>query len=285
MTLKPAFKRMVDEEYKAAAKLVDFKNKPGEVVNQVNEWVKKETNGLIDSVVSPGDFTELTLLVLANALYFKGAWVKKFDVSRTRYNDFYPPSGQAPVQVPFMTSNEDQFISTYEGFKVLRLDYEQGGDLNRSFSMCFFLPDERDGLCGLMERACSKPEFLNCHVPYKKVPVGQFRIPKFKILSKFDDLDERLDHLGVPLGCLSEVVEDEPISLSKIIHKAFVEVNEEGTEAAAVTVMHRYGACPRSSSLPKYVNFVADHPFMFVIREKVTGVVLFVGQVLNPQDR
>ncbi|XP_031403951.1 serpin-ZX-like [Punica granatum] len=79
MTLKPAFKRMVEEEYKAAAKLVDFKNKPSEVVNQVNKWVKKETNGLIDRVVSPRDITTLTMLVLANALYFKGAWVEKFD--------------------------------------------------------------------------------------------------------------------------------------------------------------------------------------------------------------
>ncbi|OWM70760.1 hypothetical protein CDL15_Pgr014433 [Punica granatum] len=183
-----------------------------------------------------------------------------------------------------MTSNKDQFIGMYEGFKVLQLRYKPGGDLDRSFSMCFFLPNERDGLRGLMERACFDAEFLNCHLPYKKVPVGQFRIPKFKILSKFIDLANRLDNLGVPLGCLSEVAEDESIPLSKIIQKAFVEVNEEGTEAAAVTVMHLC-TCKRRSSPPKYVDFVADHPFMFIIREEVTRVVLFVGQVINPQDR
>ncbi|OWM70761.1 hypothetical protein CDL15_Pgr014434 [Punica granatum] len=255
----------VEEEYKNAAKFVDFRNNLGEVVNQVNEWAKKETNRLNDSIVTPADISKLTVLVLANALYFKRAWVEKFDVSRARDNYFYPPSGQAAVRVPFMTSDKDQFIGTYEGFKVLWLDYEQGGDLDRSLSTCFFLPDEWDGLRGLMEKACSDPEFLKYHVPYNKVPVGQFRIPKFKILSKFDDLTDHLHNLGVPKRCLLEVAENELISVSRIIQKAFVEINKEGTEAAAVTAMVGRAGCAMDFSPPKYVDFVADHPFMLVI--------------------
>ncbi|XP_031407013.1 serpin-ZX-like [Punica granatum] len=164
-----------------------------------------------------------------------------------------------------MTSDKDQFIGTYEGFKVLWLDYEQGGDLDRSLSTCFFLPDEWDGLRGLMEKACSDPEFLKYHVPYNKVPVGQFRIPKFKILSKFDDLTDHLHNLGVPKRCLLEVAENELISVSRIIQKAFVEINKEGTEAAAVTAMVGRAGCAMDFSPPKYVDFVADHPFMLVI--------------------
>ncbi|OWM70768.1 hypothetical protein CDL15_Pgr014441 [Punica granatum] len=246
--------------------------------SEVNNWAKMETNGLIDNIVTSGNITTLTLLVLANALYFKGAWVERFNVSRTRNYDFYPPTGQPAVPVPFMTSKRDQCIGTYKGSKVLRLRYKQASDVNHCFSMCIFLPNERDGLRDQMERACSEQGFLNDPAPYMEVEVGEFRIPKFKIMSKFGNVCGFLAKLDVHLGCLPVVAVDQVIPHSNIVQNAFVKVNEEGPEAAAVTAVVTKFGCGISSWPKLYVDFVADRPFMFVIREEMTGVVLFVGQ-------
>ncbi|KAK3231482.1 hypothetical protein Dsin_003363 [Dipteronia sinensis] len=150
-----------------------------EVIQEVNSWAEKETSGLIKEVIPSGSVGSFSMLILANALYFKGAWDKKFDASKTKDHDVHLLSG-GPVQVPFMTSKKDQAISVFDGFKVLGLPYKQEED-KRRFTMYFFLPDAKDGLPALVEKMGSESGFLDRHLPHQKVEVGDFRIPRFKI--------------------------------------------------------------------------------------------------------
>ncbi|TYJ35092.1 hypothetical protein E1A91_A05G213300v1 [Gossypium mustelinum] len=286
LPLKPSFKQVLDNVYKAASKLVDFQNKAVQVAGEVNMWAEKETNGLIKEVLPPGSVDASTRLIFANALYFKGAWNEAFDASKTKDHDFHLINGSS-VKVPFMTSKKKQTVSAYDGFKVLGLPYKQGND-KRRFSMYFFLPDAKDGLPALVEKASSESGFLERHLPHQPVEVGEFRIPRFKISFGLK-ASEVLKRLGLVLpfsgeGGLTEMV-DSPqgrdLFVSNIFHKSFIEVNEEGTEAAAATSAV---IALRSLLIPQTIDFVADHPFLFLIRENATGVVLFIGHVINPLE-
>nr|VDD29399.1 unnamed protein product [Brassica oleracea] len=235
-----------------------------EIRMDVNKWASHHTNGLIENLLPLGSVTCLTTQIYGNALYFKGVWQHKFNKSLTKYNDFYLLNGKY-VRVPLMTSGQRQYIEAYDGFKVLGLPYRQGGDdnTNRKFSMYFYLPDKKDGLHNLLEKMASTHGFLDRHIPLERVIVGDFRIPKFKIEFGFE---------------ASKVFGDWKHEMS-LYQKACVEIDEEGTEAVAVSA--RLGYCTSNGIVPKMIDFVADHPFLFLIREDKTGTVLFVGQNLQ----
>ncbi|KAL6174656.1 hypothetical protein ACLB2K_051302 [Fragaria x ananassa] len=146
--------------------------------------------------------------------------------------------------------------------------------------MYIFLPNTRNGLPSLIEQFCSNVEFIDSHLPDERVSVRTFLIPKFKISCGFE-ASKLLETLGFSPGGLTEMVDSlEPLSVSQIFHKAFIEVNEKGTEAAAVTAATSLMMCARAP--PRPIDFVADHPFLYLIREEVTKTMMFVGQVLNP---
>lgn len=284
LPLKPVFKQIASNEYKAACKNVDFQTKAIEAAREVNSWVENTTKGLIKEIIPSGSVDGRTRLILANALYFKGVWKHKFDRSRTQDSDFYLLNGGS-VKATFMSSTAKQYhIRTFNGFKVLRLCYAQGRD-NRQFSMYIFLPDARDGLPGLMQMASSRPGFLEQHLPHRQVDLDICMIPRFKISFGFEAL-KTLKQLGLTLpfceGGLTEMV-DSPLGgnlfVSNIYHKSFIDVNEEGTEAAAATAAK---VLLRSIDLTPKFDFVADHPFLFFIREDTSGTLLFAGHVLNP---
>ncbi|KAJ8437683.1 hypothetical protein Cgig2_028621 [Carnegiea gigantea] len=256
-----------------------------EVTYEVNSWAEKETSGLIKEVLPPGSVDNTTRLIFANAIYFKGAWNDKFDASQTKEDDFHLLNGSL-VKVHYMTSKKKQFIRAFDGFKVLRLPYKQGED-KRSFSMYFYLPDAKDGLPALVEEISSQSGFLDQHHPHDRVKVGDFKLPRFKMSFGFE-ASNVLKGLGVELpfsrGGLTEMV-DSPVAqnlyVSSIFHKSFIEINEEGTEAAAASA----GVIAlRSFTIAQQLDFVADHPFIFLIREDMTGVVLFIGHVMNPLE-
>ncbi|GFP78887.1 serpin-zx [Phtheirospermum japonicum] len=286
LTLKPAFKEIVENEYKAASNQVDFQNKADEVREEVNAWAEKETNGLIKDLLPFGSVDSTTKLILANALYFKGTWAEKFKKSLTKDDDFFLSNGTS-VRVPFMTSRKKQCIHSFKGFKVLKLPYEHGDD-NRRFSMLIYLPNARDGLPALVEKFGSVPGFIQNHLPGWPVKVGDFRVPKFKISFGFE-ASEVLQGQGLVLpflpGGLNEMVEKggERLKISNFFHKSCIDVDEQGTEAAAASAC-LFGECDSMGPIKEVkVDFVADHPFMFVVREDVSGAVLFVGQLLNPK--
>ncbi|PHT51134.1 Serpin-ZX [Capsicum baccatum] len=283
LPLKPSFKKVVDKVYKAASNSVDFQNKATEVTNQVNQWAKMKTNDLIKEILPHGTVNNMTRLIFANALYFKGLWNDKFNASETEDHKFHLLRGGS-IKAPFMTSNKKQYAVTFDGFKVLGLHYKHGRDTRR-FCMYLILPDARDGLPALIDKISSEPGFLNHHLPCVKVKMSKLLIPKFKTTFSFE-ASKVLKGLGVTSpfcgGGLTEMV-DSPLAgrlfVSQIFHKSFIEVNEEGTEAAAVTA----GVImTKSLKFEEEIDFVADHPFLFLIRDDATGVVLFIGSVLNP---
>ncbi|KAG6598396.1 Serpin-ZX, partial [Cucurbita argyrosperma subsp. sororia] len=280
LSLKPSFQQVVDKYYKAMLRQVDFQQ-ANEVISEVNAWVEKNTNGLIKEILPPGSVGSSIQLILANALYFKAAWQQAFDASKTVKLNFYLVDGSS-VKAPFMTGKREEYVAVFDGFKVLALPYSQGCDPRR-FSMYFFLPDRKDGLGSLIEKLDSEPGFIDRHIPCKKQKLGGFMIPKFKI-SFGIEVSDVLKKLGLELpfaeGGLLGMVESpmaQRLRVSKIFHKAFIEVNEEGTEAAASTAI----VIGHSLALDQ-INFIADHPFLYLIREDKSGTLLFIGQVLNP---
>ncbi|KAM0848312.1 hypothetical protein ACQ4PT_054468 [Festuca glaucescens] len=303
--LKAAYRSTIVDKFKAEANGVDFIKNPEAARVQINAWVAQTTSNLIDSVFAPGSITRLTRVVLGNAIYFKGKWDEPFSKKCTRDRHFYRLDG-GHVDVPFMESGSFQFIAVHDGFKVLKLRYQmaQAQDYaevssdrkkrNKSsskytqFSMCIFLPDARDGLPDLVDTIASQHGFLHEHLPKKKVCVNEFRLPKFK-LSFESSIVAILKKLGLefPFGGeadLSRMVEcDLPVVVDEVIHKAVIEVNEKGTEAAAVTVVRVAKSCARRPPpRPPRVDFVADHPFAYFIVEEATGVVVFAGHVVDP---
>ncbi|KAL8051397.1 hypothetical protein ABFX02_06G145300 [Erythranthe guttata] len=291
LTLKPAFREIVRNAYVAASSHVDFQTKANEVREEVNTWAEKETKGLIKNILPFGSVDALTRLIFTNAVYFKGIWDNKFDTSMTRHREFFLLNGSS-IKVPFMTGLNKQYISEFDGFKVLRMPYKQGKDYTRKFSMYFFLPEAKDGLTDLLDKFASESRFIENHIPQSLVKVGDFRIPKFKI--GFDiEASKILKGLGVGLpfriGGLTEMVDStigaKLLCVAGIFQKAFIEVNEHGTEAAAATATRMGYRCAMTTVEEKRVDFVADHPFLFVVREDISGVVIFIGQLLNPPCR
>ncbi|GKA12900.1 serpin-ZX-like protein [Tanacetum coccineum] len=254
LSLKPSFKQVLETVYNAASNQVDFQNKAAEITNKVNLWAHQQTNGLIKEILPVGAVDDTTRLIFVNAVYFKGAWNEMFDLSKTKDYDFHLLDG-SKVQVPFMTSKKKQFMCEYDGFKVLRLPYSQGED-ERHFTMYFFLPNEKDGLPQLIRKIASDMlKELGLVLPF----IGK------------EGLNEMVDNPSM----------GQNLYVSSIHHKSFIEVNEEGTEAAAVTAGIVMLMSLRRPDVK--VDFVADHPFFFVIREDISGVVLFMGQVIDTQ--
>ncbi|KAG5394199.1 hypothetical protein IGI04_024162, partial [Brassica rapa subsp. trilocularis] len=210
LSVDPKFKDLFENFFNAVYAPVDFRSKAEEVREEVNSWVENHTNNLIKDLLPAGSVASDTDKIYANALYFKGAWKRPFEKYNTRDRDFHLVNGTS-VSVPFMTSSDDH-----------TLPYRRGSNDSpiRKFSMYFYLPDKKDGLYELLEKMGSTPEFVDYHIPGFRDELGAFRIPKFRISFGFS-VSTVLDQLGM-----------RSISL---YHKACVEIDEEGAEAAAAT--------------------------------------------------
>ncbi|CAA7034161.1 unnamed protein product [Microthlaspi erraticum] len=219
LTINPSSKDLLENFFKAAFSQVDFLFKAEEVRKEVNSWAARNTSDLIKEILPPRSVSSYTTWIYGNALYFKGAWEHKFDKSLTRDKEFQLLNGTC-VSVPFMSSSRKrQYASGYDGFKVLRLPFEQSGDANRKLSMYFYLPDAKDGLDDLVKRMASTSGFLDSYVP-SQARLGEFRIPKFKIEFGFE---------------ASRAFNELELEEARLFHKACVEMDEDGAEAVAVT--------------------------------------------------
>uniref|UniRef100_K3XTB2 Serpin domain-containing protein n=1 Tax=Setaria italica TaxID=4555 RepID=K3XTB2_SETIT len=280
--LTPEFANTAASRYAAVAEPVDFSSEPEMARRRVNAFVSEATKGLITDVLPPGSVDSSTVLVLANALYFKGTWARPFDPFRTFTAPFHLPGGDT-VSAPFMTANlfNEQLIAVFPGFKALKLPYKSGGGHQAAFHMLLLLPDgEALKIGDLYDRAVSTPGFIRKHTPVDEVTVGRFMVPKFKFTFDFE-ASEDMKKLGVTRafrgGDFSGMVTSgDGLFISGVYHKATIEVDELGTVAAAATAQ-----CARMARLPP-VDFVADRPFLFAIVEERSGVVMFLGHVVNP---
>ena len=239
-------------------------------LDKINGWVDEKTHHKIDKIID--QINPESFMFLINAIYFKGTWEYEFDKKETRDADF-SLGEDAYVSVPFMHQKMDIDMLSNDLFSAVELPYGKG-----NWRMYLFLPNpdrSLDDLVGQLTIA-NWTNWINAFTPSKEVSVS---IPKFKF-SFEQSLNDALTVMGLGVAFTSEadfrdMAPGLPLSISQVKHKTFIEVNEEGTEAAAVTSVEIV--------LTGIGNFFfANRPFLYTIVEKSTGTILFIGQVVNP---
>ncbi len=269
------------ESYGARFKSADFAGQTEEARTTINTWVERETEQKIKELLPPNLLTAQTKLVLTNAIYFKGNWQFPFAEEKTQARPFTLPEGQT-IQVPTMSRTGQFNYTEHSGTQVLELPYNRDNtNSSGGLSMWIILPTPSTTLATVEK---SLHTYLNVQLRKESVEVW---LPKFK-LEAAAQLKEILQALGMKeafdpktanfSGMCDETKSQAPLAISEVVHKAFVEVNEKGTEAAAASavVMTTRGMQPRP------ITFHADHPFIFLIRDNQTQTILFLGRVLNP---
>ncbi len=263
------------QEYGAELGLMDFVGQADAARAEINAWVEKQTAARIKDLIHKGDIDDHTRLVLTNAIYFKGDWANQFKKGQTHDADF-TVSSTRKVKVPMMRQTHGYRFVQKDGVQVLELPYKGDG-----LSMFVLLPTAADGLHGLEKSlSASRIAELRAAMWQHKVEV---HLPKFKLEASFA-LKETLEGLGIKLAFtdaadFSAMDGKKDLYLSAVVHKAFVEVNEEGTVAAAATG----GIMGFKSARPEpLVVFRADHPFVFMICDNRDGSILFLGRVTDP---
>ena len=269
--------------YSAETTNLDFINQPEESRVTINDWVAEKTNNKIEDLIPEGMIDSLTRLVITNAIYFKGTWVLQFDENMTAEADFTTPSGEI-VTVDMMKRTDDDAIYGYaetDDLQVLEMPYEN--ETGKKLSMIVLLPKEND--LQAAEDALTEGEFEEIVGSIESQQVKVY-FPKFKLETEYQ-LSDTLSEMGMPIAFTSAadfsgMDGTTGLSISDVVHKAFVEVNEEGTEAAAATaVVIRLTAAVEEEPVPV---FMADHPFIFLIQDDETGNILFIGRISNPAD-
>jgi serine protease inhibitor len=268
---------LVKEFYGAAVTPIDFQGVAEAARDTINAWVESKTEHKIKELIAPGVLGELTRLVLVNAIYFKGDWACQFDPRFTSDRSFRL-SPEEDVEVPMMWQTEDFGYAELRGLQVLELPYV-GGEL----SMVVLLPESVDGLASL-EEALTVKNLSKWTDRLERTEVRVF-LPRF-LLRYGCELSGPLTAMGMTNAFDGDRADfsgmdgrEHWLYLAAVVHQAFVEVKEEGTEAAAATGM-AFLAAGIPDRLP--ATFLADHPFIFVIRENSTGSILFLARVVNP---
>jgi serpin B len=273
----PEFLKVTRQQYQAELGLVNFQTQTEAARQTVNRWVQQQTAGKIEDLMPQGSIEPRTKLVLTNAIYFKGNWATPFTKTATHDSDFKLSSSKN-TRVPMMQMTEDFRFARLDGLKVLQMPYT-GGQL----AMVIVLPDEIGGLAKVEEQL--SPATWKQWTGALKLASVSVQLPRFKMTSEFK-LNEALSELGMPLAFeegaadFSGMNGKHDLFISAAIHKAFVDVNEEGTEAAAATGLSfaPLAAVPP----PERQEFHADHPFLFAIVDNRAGSLLFLGRVVDP---
>jgi len=276
---KKEFLDLTQKKFGAGLRPVDFQGAPAEACKEINAWVSEKTRGKIREIVKPEMISEMLRLILVNAIYFKGDWENKFEKDFTIDEPFYDPKPVAKL-VPLMRQTETFSYADDGVVQVLGMPYK-GNEL----SMIAVLPKKRDGLPAVEGNL--RPELLDKWQGMLSPQRVEVWFPKFKLETDYD-LAPDLRAMGMalafnPTGADFSGMLDPKLGrlfISFVIHKAFVEVNEKGTEAAAATAV---GMELASARMPEPVPvFRADHPFLFMIREDRTGAILFMGRFTRP---
>jgi len=271
------FLELIEASYDGRLNEVDFVEASETARKTINGWVEKKTNDKIKNLISEGVLDSMTRLVLTNAIYFKGNWARQFKENRTKDTPFTLADGQK-IDVATMNQKADFGYLETDNFQALELPY-----VDEELSMVILLPKEYDAL-DEFEKTITPESLSQWLAKIHKREVVVF-VPKFKITSQFS-LASLLNSMGMKDAFSSNadfsgINGKRDLFISAVIHKAYVEVNEEGTEAAAAT-----GVVMRLTSIgPAPIPvFRADHPFLFLIRDNHSGSILFIGRVANPKD-
>jgi serpin B len=274
----PEFLKLVHDDYDAAAREMDFAGAADESRRVINAWVEKQTHDRIKDLLPAGSVNSDTRLVLTNAIYFKGDWAHPFQKSHTHDAPFRLGGGkEVTVRMMGPTTGETAEYGYFEDSTLQALEMPYAG---KELSMVVLLPRKVDGLEEL-EKALTPgrlQEWLG-KLREREVSVS---LPRFKVTAQFM-LNDALAALGMRLAFTSQADFSgmdgrRDLAISAVVHKAFVDVNEKGTEAAAAT-----GVVVKALAEPLRLAFRADHPFLFLIRDRRSGAVLFMGRLTDPR--
>ncbi|EAY31427.1 scca2/scca1 fusion protein isoform 1 [Microscilla marina ATCC 23134] len=265
--------------YRAKVKRLDFKQQPEKSRLIINKWVEDKTQRKIKNLIPKGIINQTTRLVLTNAIYFKGQWKYKFKKSQTRKMDFI--AGKQKISdVKFMQMQRKFKYAETESLQVIELPYA-----SQKVSMVVLLPKDINGIAKLEASLTAESyQKLMDRLFYTQVKLS---LPKFKMT-----LNVKLKNVLKTMGMqqafgntadFSGMTGNKSLKISEVVHKAFVEVSEKGTEAAAATavVVRTKSASAHRPVKPKV--FRADHPFIFMIKDNTTGSILFMGKLANPK--
>jgi serpin B len=298
-----AFLETAMGQYQANVNQANFVTGANAAMAAINRWVAQQTQDKILNILPPGSFNPLTRLVLANAIYFKGAWVKSFEKGETLTQPFHVSSTnevnallmQKLDAVNYMETSDFQAVELPYGGKTSSMVMQADEGVSRAdavvpngghpASMVILLPSQVDGY-GQLEEQLS-PAFLSSVLAQMTNQTVQIFLPRFTLSSGFDLVDT-LAEMGMPdafdaAADFSGMDGTADLSISHVFHKAWGEVDEEGTEAAASTVVTVVTSVVVGPS-PSIPVFRADHPFIFFIRDAQSGSVLFLGRLVDPSN-
>jgi serpin B len=276
----PEFLQTTERFYGAPLETVDFERQTEQARKTINAWVEKQTNDKIKDLLQPGVLDAMTRLVLTNAIYFNGTWENEFNPKATKDLPFHL-SADRKAEVPTMFRRGKYPYREFEDLQVLELPYGK-----KELSMLVFLPKAVDGLPALEKRLTA--DALQMWSTGLQMREARVYLPRFRMTSEFS-LADVLKTMGMPLpfdpnnADFSRMSTKEDLYVSAVIHKAFVDVNEKGTEAAAATGV-AIGVTSAPLDPPPIVEFRADRPFLFLIRDNRTKSVLFLGRVVDPKS-
>ncbi len=266
------------ETYLSTAEKVDFLD-ADDGINKINQWASDNTNGKIEKIITPTDVDEFTAMVINNAIYFKGTWVTQFPEEDTTESAFWKNSEDS-VDVDFMTVQGRFDFGLLDDARMLKMPYE--GD---RLSMLVILPDDTDGL-KQVEDSISHEQIRQWTQNLYNQQEVLVSIPKFQITERYD-LNGPLMNLGISdvfdsdnadLGGIADI-SIKNLYVTAAAQDTFIDVNEEGTEATAVTTIST--GTPYSQPPPP-PQFIADHPFLFIIQDDESGTILFMGRISDP---
>jgi len=267
------FLDVLAENYGAGLRILDFINETEQSRLAINQWISDQTEGRIEDLIPQGAIDALTRLVLTNAIYFNAAWEYPFNEDMTADGPFYLLDG-GQVSVPMMKQTEAFGYTEGEGYQVVELQYD-GNEL----SMVVLLPEA--GNFEAFEEGLQAQQVYDIISGLQTTGVT-LTMPKFEFDSEFS-LKDTLAEMGMPIAFSGEadfsgMTGNRELFISDVVHKAFVAVDEAGTEAVAATTV----IMPGSAEPEPPVEVTIDHPFIFLIRDIETGAILFVGRVMNP---
>lgn len=274
-----SYNAQIEQYYGAGLQLSDFINAPEAARGQINDWVAEQTEDRIQNIVPEGAISPITRLVLANAIYFYGGWQSTFMPNSTRDADFFLLDGST-IAVPFMFQRVYLPYAQGDGFQVIEFPYA-----GSNFTFTVIMPDEgqfeafEDGLdADALTEAISELPYTEVlvYLPKFEFEFGTSLAETLRSMGMVDAFDPmRADFTGMVEG-----TPPQPLLIGDVLHKAFISVDENGTEAAAATVVVMPTGTSMVQTTPPEVRI--DHPFIFAIRDTQTGTLLFVGRVLNP---
>jgi serpin B len=278
---QPGYLELTGTVFGAPLEPTDFAGSPEAARQRINGWVEQQTHDRIKDLMPVGAVTPATRLVLVNAVYFKAAWRDPFSESATQDQSFVAPSGTKKVPMMRKVDHYAHKSVPEAGLSVIHLPYEGDG-----FEMVIVLPDDPKGLAAV-EKAMSA-EALASWLEAGKWPRVDLQLPKFKIemseplrlsgILRAMGIERAFDHTRADFTKMAPA--DAQLEISEGFHKAFIEVDEKGTEAAAATALGmRAGSAPPTD---EPIPFVADHPFLYLIRDTKTDATLFMGRVVDP---